>query len=71
MGLELRVIISANINSAIAVIFEPKFESLRPSEAEIQFFSFRDRAGKNGRGQRPNGQVEKSLPKFFSLIGPF
>ena len=44
MGLELRVIISANINSTIAVILSPKLSlyDLRPSEADIRFIDFRD-----------------------------
>ena len=50
MGLELRVVISANINSTIAVSLRAKIESLRPSEAEIRYRYFvRDHARQNRR----------------------
>ena len=56
MDLELRVvIISANINSTIAVILK-KVESLRPSEAEIRIYIFaltRARQNRRFRGVPP------------------
>ena len=50
MGLELRVVISANINLPIAVILKKKIESLRPSEAEIRVCQLAA-APKKGRGR--------------------
>ena len=42
MGLELRVVISANINSTIAVLLKKKIRSLRPSEAKIRCRDIRE-----------------------------
>ena len=58
MDLEVRFIISANINYKLVYCghFEPKFESLRPSEAEIRFLYFRVNAHDFARAYRANAQ---------------
>ena len=66
MGLELRVVISANINSTIAVIF--KKTSLRPSEAEIRIPPNRGHAQKRAWSFRGHYRQYKLCNQAQSIV---